>query len=106
MLMYIIIQIFFPLRLIFNYPYKSQTDPRTSADSRINMRNNGVDARATVNNISNVDPRTFIDPRSFNGLNRNQSANNESSTSRDPRLNSNSPTPRLNSDSRTGPRLV
>jgi hypothetical protein len=70
------------------------------------MRNNGVDARASVNNISNqVDPRAF--ERSFNGLNRNQSANTESSTSRDPRLNSNSTsTPRLNNDSRTGTRLV
>lgn len=71
------------------------------------MRNNGLDTRANVNNISNVDPRTFLDPRTYNGLNRNQSANTESSTSRDPRLNSNSPsTPRLNSDSRTGSRLV
>ncbi|GES97697.1 enhancer of polycomb-like protein 1 [Rhizophagus clarus] len=85
---------------------KIDTDPRANADSRINMRNNGVDARASVNNISNVDPRTFIDPRSFNGLNRNQSANSESNTSRDPRLNPISPsTPRLvNSVNNVDPR--
>ncbi|POG80154.1 hypothetical protein GLOIN_2v348239 [Rhizophagus irregularis DAOM 181602=DAOM 197198] len=60
---------------------KIDLDHRTGADSRINnMRNNGLDARANVNNISNVDSRTFIDSRTYNGLNRNQSVNTESSS--------------------------
>ncbi|CAB4380416.1 unnamed protein product [Rhizophagus irregularis] len=60
---------------------KIDLDHRTGADSRINnMRNNGLDTRANVNNISNVDSRTFIDSRTYNGLNRNQSVNTESSS--------------------------